>query len=355
VLGLLASLLLGPPPLPDDAPDEQLAVGLRWDGPPECAGWEPLHARLLELLPEVTVGDEGAIAVGVRLSSVADGWAVVVEVGSELGVDRRELVAESCAVAIDASALVIAVALDPIAVTHELERLRAAEPKPEPEAEPEPEADPEPEAEPELEPRYTISSDPPPEPPRSWIRRWNRRHLQAGLAVLGGGGYGPLQGGSGILLARVALHGRAWRWELRGGWLPPIVHDVRVPTVDDERRIRVDGWLIGTRGCGVPKVGLGIDGYPFLGFPLCAGIEAGGVRGAPLDPITNRRTATQPWVAAEAGPGLYWAPRPRLALGLEVAAVVPFVTGGFALDGERVLGVAPVGVRALAGIELRLP
>ena len=79
------------------------------------------------------------------------------------------------------------------------------------------------------------------------------------------------------------------------------------------------------------------------------------MRGAALEPIANRNTATQLWVAAEAGPGLYWAPLPRLALGIEIAAVVPFVTGGFALDGERVLGFAPVGVRALAGIELRLP
>ena len=45
VLGLVASLLvLGPPSLPDGSLDrdvEQLAVGLRFDGPPECEGWNP--------------------------------------------------------------------------------------------------------------------------------------------------------------------------------------------------------------------------------------------------------------------------------------------------------------------------
>jgi hypothetical protein len=339
VLGLVASLLaLGPPPLPDDSLDrdvEQLAVGLRWSGPTECAGWDPLHERLAELLPELAVRDEGAVAVGVSLSAVTEGWAVVVEVGSELGVDRREFVAESCAVAIHASALVIAVALDPIAVAHELQRLRTPEPEPEPETEPEPE--PEPELDPEPSVSYTL------EPRLDAPGDRKRQELRAGLAALGGGGYGPLQSGSGLLMARVALIGRAWRAELGGAWLPGIVHDL-----GDARRVRVDGWLLGGRGCGVPKRNT-------LEFPLCVGIEAAAVRGAALEPIASRITATQPWVAAEAGPGLYWAPRPRLALGLEVAAVVPFVTGGFALDGQRVLGFAPVGVRALAGIELRLP
>jgi hypothetical protein len=348
VLGLVASLLaLGPPSLPDDSLDrdvEQLAVGLRWDGPPECAGWDPLHERLTELLPELAVRDEGAVAVGVSLSAVTEGFTVVVEVGSELGVDRREFVAESCAVAIGASALVIAVALDPIAVAHELERLRQ-EPEPEPEPEPDPGPEPEPdpgpetEPEPELEPSVSFTLEPRSDAPGDR----KRRELRAGLAALGGGGYGPLQSGSGLLMARIALLGRAWRAELRGAWLPGIVHDL-----GDARRVRVDGWLLGGRGCGVLERNT-------LEFPLCVGIEAGAVRGAAFEPIANRNTGTQPWVAAEVGPGLHWVPRPRLALGLEVAAVVPFVTGGFALDGQRVLGFAPVGVRVLAGIELRLP
>lgn len=334
-LGLVA---LGPPVLPDgSAALDEAAIDLHWDGPPECEGEAALSERMTELLPALPVREGGSIDVRVGLEAVAAGWAVVVELDSALGLDRREFVAESCAVAIDASALVIAVALDPVAVTLALEELR--EPEPEPEREPEREPEPEPELEPEPEPelRVTLASDPPDDPPP------RPTQLRGGLAVLGGGGYGPLQSGSGILLARVALIGRAWRSELRGGWLPPVVHDV-----GDDRRIRVDGWLIGARGCGVPSRNA-------LEFPLCVGIEAGGVRGSPLDPITNPRDASQPWVAAELGPGLHWAPRPRLALGLEVAAVVPFVTAGFALDEQRVLGFSPVGVRALASIELRLP
>lgn len=332
MLGLLASLLLGSPPLPDDV----IAVGLQWEGPVECPGGEPLRERLAELLPELTIGEAGAIGVRVGVSAVAEAWAVVIEVDSELGVDRREFVAESCGVAIDASALVIAVALDPIAVALQIEQLRVAALEPEPEPEPEPEREPEPEPEPE--PRYELSSDPPPDPPRD-----SNRQLRAGLALLGGGGYGPLQAGSGVLVGGVSLLGRAWRAQLRGAWLPPIIHDV-----GDDRSISVDGWLLGGRGCGVPKRNT-------LEFPLCVGIEAGRVRGSALDPIANSTTASQPWVAAELGPGLHWAVRPRLALGLEVAAVVPFVTAGFALDEQRVLGFSPVGVRALAGLELRLP
>lgn len=55
------------------------------------------------------------------------------------------------------------------------------------------------------------------------------------------------------------------------------------------------------------------------------------------------------------GPGLSWAPIDRLALELHVEALVPLVSGGFALDDEPMLDNLPAGVRALAGVEVRLP
>ena len=55
------------------------------------------------------------------------------------------------------------------------------------------------------------------------------------------------------------------------------------------------------------------------------------------------------------GPGLTWTPVPRVGIGVEVEALVPIVARAMALSGLTVVDKFPVGVRALVGVELRLP
>src|SRR5690606_28838230 len=109
-----------------------------------------------------------------------------------------------------------------------------------------------------------------------------------------------------------------------------------------------DGFGIAARGCGVPHVGR-------VEFPICAGIEAGALRGAGTGTTPNPGQATLPWAAALVGHGLRWAVRERLALGLDVELLVPFVRGGFTIAGAEVSRFAAAGLRGFAALELRLP
>jgi hypothetical protein len=348
-LTCLIVCLLGPPALPPEptpSPDASSGLSLSWTAPPGCPGLEELKARVGALLPELPITDAGPVHARAELrqrSGTPERWQVILNIDSALGHEVRRFEAESCRVAAEATALVIAVALDPVATAGQL----ASEPNSPSDTKPK---DPSTSSE-DDDAEILVEVAPPERDDAASFelelphdRPARDDHVRTGIAILAGGGYGPLRTGSAAVLARVAVFSRAWRWELRGAWLPPISHQLR-----EDRSARFDGWLVGTRGCGVPVVGR------TLTVPLCAGVEAGAVRGRPLSPILNRRDASQPWVAVELGPGLSWSPIPRLALALELGLVVPLLQAGFALDGEPALRYSRVGVRALAGIELRLP
>lgn len=323
-----------------------------WGGSLECEGEREMVERLRVLSPELSIGTGEAetpavVSVYVTVDRRPDlQWTVGLEIDGPQGREHRTFVAESCAVAIDATALVLAVAVDPVEVAawlekeqelDALEELSAAEAVP------------------------LDSLNPPATPPLTELAEQHERaasqpdlvlgsaapahaddrsRARFGAAILGGGGYGPLLAGSATLMGRLALIGPRWRWDVRGAWLPPLR-----PALADRGRARVDGFLIGTRGCGLFLAGP-------VEFPLCAGLEAGSVRARALDPIQNAETASQPYLGLLLGPGLSWAPINRLALGLEVEALIPLVFGGFALDGQPVLDNIPVGVRALASVEI---
>jgi hypothetical protein len=90
-------------------------------------------------------------------------------------------------------------------------------------------------------------------------------------------------------------------------------------------------------------------------LPICAGMEAGVVRGRGPNTSPNARTAAQPWAAVELGPALLWVPTKRVALGIEVDFVTGLLRGGFTIGDEIAQSLAPVGVRALARVEVRFP
>ena len=62
------------------------------------------------------------------------------------------------------------------------------------------------------------------------------------------------------------------------------------------------------------------------------------------------------WAAANLGPGVIFAPIPRLGLGLQADLVVPVSRPGFEIEGGgEVHRARPVSVYAWAGIEVRFP
>ncbi|MFV8750790.1 hypothetical protein ACNOYE_09590 [Nannocystaceae bacterium ST9] len=354
MLSFMLVALLGPPELPLEAKGEPVPLTLDWRADPGCPSRDEVAGMLVAFLPDhpaipASEGAPGRLAATARVASQGSAWRVELELAGERGVERRSFAAETCAIAAEATVLVIAVAIDPIAaLEHTTRPSEPASSEPNQEPAPEPESEPdsmiESVIEPMIEPgvesdesiRVHLDSPAASEPARSGRAR-------GGLALRGGGGFGPLRAGSGLVELRVAAFGRAWRWEARAAWLPPVQIDL-----GEGQRGRFDGWLLGTRGCGVPSRGK-------LEFPICAGIEAGQLRGEGRSSVPNPVRVTQPWLAIELGPALAWAPRPNVALGLELDALIPLIAAGFSIDGQPVVRTTPVGVRALAGLEVRFP
>lgn len=172
------------------------------------------------------------------------------------------------------------------------------------------------------------------------------RRVRVGVRVAGVFDVGGTPGPTGGLSLAGALIGRRWRAELYGLWLAARTARPE-PTL--ELGARVGLLAAGLRGCGVPAVGR-------VEFPLCGGLEAGGLRGAGSGSALVRRAEdTLPWLAVSAGPGLWWSPAPRVGLGLAFDVVVPLLPTRFRVAGyaEDVYTGARVAGRGLLAVELR--
>jgi hypothetical protein len=324
---MLSFVLLEPSPVV--APEQPL-VSLSWQGSNVCIDRDRAVARLREMLPELPeqIPDEqGRIAVSVEITDTDARVRFV----SPRGTDERSIAVSdagsTCESLVSAVVLVIA-----IAVEARVDEIEVELDEPEPQSKP-PEQQPEPvlapAAEPPVEPSPTVE-----------------RRVRGHLGLLGGGGYGPIDAGMGVAALELGVHGRWWRASLRGVWVPPRVTQGTAPNSIG----RYDGGFGGARGCVVPPLARGR-----LELPVCAGIEAGVLRGRGVGSTPNPTSATQPWVAVELGPGLLYMPNRWLALGLELDLVVALLRGGFTIGGEIAQRQAPVGARALAKLEVRFP
>ncbi len=355
---LLAYSLLGPPTLAD----ESASVSLRWQGPSECVGRDQALERLRELmptLPEQVPEARGALAVEVELS-VAEGARALVRFRGERGIDERTLEGASCESVASAAVLVIAVTIDPVGVADVLWDDGEWSGGPE-QAQPEPVEPDEPSEAPPDPLTQPLDLDAQPEAPRPdapepgdvnlgigegpRVRDSSGRMVRGSVGLLGGGGWGPIQAGMGALAVELAVHGPWWRAALRGTWIP-----ARALSIEPSGAGRFDAWLLGGRGCVVPPVARGR-----VELPACVGVEAGVLRGQGVEPTPEPRSANQTWAALELGPGLRFVPNRWVALGVEVDLVAALLRGGFTIGEQVVQEHASVGVRALAGIELRFP
>jgi hypothetical protein len=245
----------------------------------------------------------------------------------------------------DAVALIVAVTLDPVAVTQTLARREAAlvEPEPEPEPMPEPLPDATAERERGLAPRdddggiTLVLDDDADDGPRA-----ARARLRGAVSLHGGASYGPSAHAFGLVGGRTALLGRGWRVELGARWIAPR----RLGT--SEAPARLDAWMVELRGCGVPTPGP-------IELPICVGFEAGAVRGRGLEPLPDPTVARFAWLAPTLSVGLRWAPVERVAFGPELALVVPLTRGTFVAGTLEVERLAAIGGRALLELEVRLP
>jgi hypothetical protein len=351
---LLTALLVGASPeareVPIQRPGEGVELVLDWQAPAGCPDREAIVAELRELLPElpneIPVYGTARLRVQAQVGFVegqADPWTVELTTVAAEGTRVRSFAARRCEDVADATVLIVAVTLNPVAVASGLQLATAAASSEAPSELPEPETTQE-APEPELQPRSTsgdpagttlvLSDEAPPT---------RARAPRVGLRLFGTGAYGPTNTGYGGIGGSVALIGRRWRWDVAAAWSIP-----RLVRLDDGRGGSFDGWWVGSHGCFVPTA-------REVEFPLCAGFEAGQIRGRGRPPTTNTQQATLPWLAPMIGQGFAWAPIERLALGLDLALLIPIGNGGFVIDDVQVQRLPPVGARALLGIELRLP
>jgi hypothetical protein len=349
-VGMVAALLSAGPPaaeIPVQRPGEGVELVLHWQAPAGCPDREALIAELRTLLPELpdAIPEQGTARLRVEArvglaDSGPDPWTVELTTVAAEGTRVRSFAARGCQDVASATVLIVAVTLDPVAAASTLQVATAAtQPEvPEP-AEPEPEAEPASSQAPlprsaSGEGGVIVPADPPAQ---------RRRPPRVGLRLFGTGAYGPTNTGYGGIGGSVALFGRRWRWDLAAGWSIP-----RVVRLDDGRGGSLDGWWIGSHGCFVPEVRT-------LEFPTCAGFEAGLVRGRGRSPTINTEQVSVPWLAPVIAQGLAWAPIERLAIGVDLALLVPLGRGSFVIDEREVQRLVVVGARALLGIELRLP
>lgn len=353
MLTLLAAVWLsfGPPIQRPSA-----GVPLGWQAPRECPDRAVLRERVHALVPGLLDRRDGpGSRVDVEVRAGDEGYDATVIVRNSDGEIHRSFAALDCETIVDAAALILAVALDPVGVSEGLARsassseakVRAIEPEPEPI-----EPGPEPDGPESIEP---IEPDPDPEPIETDSNKLHltvddrdtprnappRQRPDFGVRLLGGGGYGPTNTGYPTIAGTLALIGPRWRAELGALWAIP-----RVVRVDAELGGRFDSWAVLGRGCFAPKLRR-------LELPSCAGVELGSVRGAGLDTLPTSSSASFLWIAIAAAQGLWFAPIDRVAIGLELDLAVPLNRGEFGIDATEVQRTALLTVRGLAGLELR--
>lgn len=329
----LGWLVLGPPP-----PEPGARPTLTWSAPAECPSEAELRSQTEALLGQPLDRYERALDVRATVEHATTPeprWRVRLVLGERV----RELDASECATLADAVALIVASTIDPAALDRALADT-------DPVAEPEPTAEPDPAAEPEPAPAPEPLPAPEPEPAAAPLVPEPPPLRVSGLLRLGGGLLlGPLPGLAGTPTLSVGIDRRALRVALTGGWaLSRPARDGDHPEVGVETSL---GW-VALQACGVPALGP-------IELPICAGVQAGGIRGRALG-IERPGIDTLPWLAFEAGLGVVWTHALGLGPFVEVAALVPVLRPGFALEGAGLLHRAgSVGVRVIAGLEVRIP
>jgi hypothetical protein len=308
-------------------------VDISWDAPPECGSRAEFVEHIETLLgrPLGQAGDPELEVVG-RITTEPAGMLLVLEFRQPVA-RVRELRARSCVELRDAAAVVLAVTIDPLVPLAD-PPTRPVEPEPEPEPEPELEPEPEPEAEPK------------PVAPQPEAQTPGRRsqELAVVLRIAGGIQYRALPSIAGGPVLALGLWRRALRAELVGAWwLTGTTHFDVAPEVGATLSL---GW-VAPRVCGVPSVGR-------VAFPLCAGIELGGMRAAAFG-TADARTRTLAWVAPELGGATHVQLSRPLALWIGVDGVIPLVRPSFIISSLGELHrTPPFAFQALLGLEIRL-
>lgn len=316
-------------------PADPLALELTWRAPAGCPSAAEIEQRIRALLPGDPSG-EGVLQV--------DGEVVVVDGGVALSMrstfaghsEQRTLRAPSCGELGEATAVLLAIALEP----GRADELDAPPQPPIPTAPPDAAVERAGDLDVASDP---IGSDDPtavssvPEEPSPTPSGRDRRPTGAGFRLAGGIEAGAMPLPSGVLHGAALLLWPHARAELVGTWVPPRTRATQSPAGAGFQL-----GALGLQGCGQPTRGP-------VEVPLCLGLEGGATRAR-----FEGRTTFEPWVAGLASVGVA---RAWGRIGLWSAAeLVGTLVGYRFLDGATILlRQFPVSGRVLVGIEMRGP
>lgn len=307
------------------AADAPLPVELEWEAPADC----PDRSVVLERVRDHAVSlEEPPRPIHARAAVAADagGYAVHLVIDGEDGGSEHELTSRHCDVLANATAFMIAVAMDPVAKaeadTRHLET-PASSVEPTPRVSPRP-ADPAPARE---------------GPAESAARRPALGFVEAA------GGVQLAQLGPATPIVRLEAGVRlGWaRLGVAASYLTPVARDLD----DSDGQLRLQQWSVGVSGCALPRAGR-------VEFPVCVAFAGGQVRGR-TSGIAAPASDTQVASFGALSSGVLWAPRPRIGLGLRGETWVNIARGNFEVGGlGTVFRVPVVSGSAQAVIELRL-
>lgn len=334
--------------LDERAPAPAGAVELDWQAPRGCPEEGDVEATIARLVGHPIASGRGAepsTQVRAVVRTRAERFEVELHTRHGAAEEHRTFAAARCDALADATALIVAVALQPLEMAT----------GPSPPAASAAVLDPAPSVVPPaptmVAPRQrppAAAAVPTARAPEAAVPEAVRaRAVGGGLAVTVGPAVGVLPGVAAQLAAVLALRGPHWRVEAGGAyWFPRTASSADRPTVE----VGLGSGIM--RGC-----------YVFartrLELPLCGGAELGAMRGRGQGAGVLARTSRSLWAAAHAGPGLSWRLGPWAAVRLTVDAIVALQQPGFDLriGDERVElhRALPVGGRAGLGIELRWP
>lgn len=326
-------------------------AALQWTAPPEC----PDRDALLQAIARRLHDPRAAAQARVDARVVRDGARYTLQLQLAVGSrsETRELHDASCAALVDAAAVRVAAAIEPPGAAPDLVPAPPpATPPPDPAAPEDPTPRPADPTPPPADPTPAPPPVPQPVPAPSPAPVPSDMSPRPGgfVRLHGGAELGALPGPTGALgLAGGALWPRL-RLELRGTFLAPRTTAGLPPNA------RVFLVAAGLHACA--RLGRGA-----LEVPLCAGVEAGAMRGAARGlasgpTATSATSATSAWLAAALGAGLHWHVGRRLGVWVALELLLAPVRPNFELRNseraETVFQPPPASGRLLVGLELRL-
>lgn len=329
------------------APAEPADLEFSWDAPPECPTEADVRFRVGALLEGVRVPPKERLTAIARVRQDDTAmWDLRIWLVGQDSTRQRILRNRDCEALAQATALILAIAIAPELMptldAPPLEGAGAEESRTD-ESGPEASARAAPKPAPPTPKPRTSGEGPRPAsaPDRA------RRKLGGTLAVEAGAGVGALPRVGAELAAAAGVRlGRA-TLELRGVYGAP-------------RRVRFEDlpasganfqmWTVGVRG------GVALEVRPRLEARVRGAVDAGQILAVGINLAPSRR-AVVPYVAVSVSAGLSYAPLRWLAIGLILEGYAPVTRPRFAAIGasNALHRPWPVGVRVLAGPELRFP